>query len=287
MQFVPERLAIGVHRVGFVAGAVALACAAFGEAQEGGQDEQSPPPIVIDPAQESDTPPKLPDALRNPRALRLEQGMIPGPRMVAGAISITGEAPIDYYTRLEPIIGEFTFTGSQLMRPDGEPVQFEGVWTNRWVLDGVYLESSFTLNDRTGTPYQVLGLTWYDEEDHRYEAHFFNSTSPNQTVRWGNFDDAVEAGASGASTNGDAPAPESSGADDASAEGPPTLTMLGRNANQPETIEPISKFELVIVSVNEFKYVGYSRPRDGTGDWRKTFEMTMTRIEPIALGDGG
>jgi hypothetical protein len=227
----------------------------------------------------------LPDALRNPRSLRNEQLVTQGPRMVAGGMPITSETFLDYYARLEPIIGEFTFTGLQFGR-DAEPTEFSGTWTNRWVLDGLYLESQFTLNDRSGNPYQVLGLTWYDDNEHQFRAQFLNSANQSQSIRAGSFDDVPAVGelvAESAEVQGS----EVGAIENMESPRPPTLTMYGRNAGQPADTPPVAKFELVVISVNEFRYVGYSRPRNAEGDeWRKSFELTMTRTDPIEVNLG-
>lgn len=247
--------------------------------------EESAPPMVDPVAPGEATATQLPEALRNPRALRLEQGIAQGPRMMAGAISLNSEAPMEVYTRLEPIVGAFAFSGSQWARSDSAPVIFTGNWTNRWVLDGQYLESVFTLNNRSGTPYEVLGLTWYNESDQQYEARFFNSSSANQTARWGNFEEAADADVDG--PDGPQADPQAAPRENAApATGYAMLTMLGRGTNEPEGSQPTLKFEFIIISVNEFRYLGYSRSREDTGEWRKTFEMTMTRTEPIALEPG-
>ncbi len=266
-----------LDRVPMTMSVIVLAATTFAATAQDQGGAPAPPaeePATVD-------APRLPDELRNPRLLRQEQGIVQEPRMVAGGLPTGGDGGLWFLSRLELIVGEFTFEGQQWMRADSEPIAFEGTWTNQWALDGQFLQSSFTLNDRNAMPYEVIGMMWYDENDQQFEATYYNSNNPVQTIRWGNFEGAATQesieGAGFASPEIDEAPAEIP--DDAPAE-PPVLTMLARSSAQPETAEPSARDELVIVSVNEFRYLGYNRGRDN-GEFRKTFEMTMTRIKPI------
>lgn len=179
---------------------------------------------------------------RNPRRIRRDRGQRSGPVMTAGGMPLNSD-PLEPYDRLEPLIGEWTFTGTSRRRPDREGVELSGQWSNAWALDGYYMRSEFTLD---GNPnYRVIGFTCYDVSQQSYEAHFYNSNSAVRTFRRGNFDADHK-----------------------------TLTMDSHFSNRPDDT-PTSKIVFEIRDDDHFTYSGWQRNRDG--EWWRSFELAMTR----------
>ncbi|MGI9014227.1 MAG: DUF1579 family protein [Phycisphaerales bacterium] len=189
------------------------------------------------------------DDRRNPRSLRADRGESQGPRMVAGAIELN-EDPLREFERLEPMIGEFTFTGKSWQRPDAPANEYHGTWTNSWTLGGYYMQSLLTILDqrRRGEPYTSIGMMCYDAATRRYEVQQYNNTSSTRMIRSGSFDDDG-----------------------------PVLTMETRFNGQAADEPATSKVTFEIVSDDVFTYTGWQLTSDGV-NWWKTFEITATRV---------
>lgn len=195
--------------------------------------------------------PAKPDR-RNPRQIRRDQGASEGPTMVAGGVPLQDDQ-LEQYARLEPLVGQFTFTGLNWFRPDAEPRSFQGSWINQWALDGWYLRMEFTIEGRR--PSTSVGMLCYEQRASRWEAEFYSSTGTVRTRRNGNFDE--ETGR--------------------------VLTMMARSSSRPESDPADQKMIIEIIDDDTFTYTGWVLNRE-TGAWWKSFTLTAKRAEPGAAG---
>ncbi|MCL4212228.1 MAG: DUF1579 family protein [Phycisphaeraceae bacterium] len=214
-----------------------------GGATGGGGGGAAPPEI----AQEKS--PARPDR-RNPRQIRRDQGASEGPTMVAGGMPLQDDQ-LEQYARLEPLVGEFTFTGRNWFRPDAEPRSFQGAWRNEWALDGWYLRMEFTIEGRR--PSTSVGMLCYEQRASRWEADFYSSSGTVRTRRTGNFDEETHR----------------------------VLTMMARSSSRAESDPADQKMVIEIIDDDTFTYTGWVLNRE-TGEWWKNFTLTAKRVEPGA-----
>lgn len=84
--------------------------------------------------------------------------------------------PGEPHARLDRMVGDWELEVRFWIDPEGEPSVSHGTSSNRWVMDGRFVEERVT-GDFMGAPFRGLGFTGYNNVTEEYEATWMDNHS--------------------------------------------------------------------------------------------------------------
>jgi hypothetical protein len=113
------------------------------------------------------TPPQATPAAPTPANQAVPTPAPPGDDMQAMMVAMQkAGTPGDAHKKLSPMVGTFD-TKVTMFMPGMPPMQSVGVSTNKWILDGRFIQQSFDGNFM-GMPFNGIGFTGYDNTKQKY-----------------------------------------------------------------------------------------------------------------------
>lgn len=95
--------------------------------------------------------------------------------------------PGEHHKLLQPLVGTFNAKMTAEV-PGGEPMEFTGVMTNSWVMDGKFLKQDYKGKIFEDT-FSGLGYTGYSTVDKKYQGIWFDSMSTTMYYAEGSVSD--------------------------------------------------------------------------------------------------
>jgi len=96
------------------------------------------------------------------------------PMMVA---MMEAGTPGEHHKHLNLMVGTWEGTMKWTPAPGAQAMEFPGIATREWVLDGRYLREVVKSQGAGGMAYEGIGYTGYNNLDHRYETTWMDSMS--------------------------------------------------------------------------------------------------------------
>jgi hypothetical protein len=90
-----------------------------------------------------------------------------------------------FHKKLEPLAGDWTFSASFMMDPNGPPQEMTGASTRKWIMDGRFLQDDA---QGVGMPFKGLGINGYDNALKKYVSTWVDSMTTSITYSIGDVD---------------------------------------------------------------------------------------------------
>jgi hypothetical protein len=90
-----------------------------------------------------------------------------------------------FHKKLEPLVGEWTFSASFMMDPNGPPQEMTGASTRKWLMDGRFMQDDA---QGVGMPFKGLGINGYDNAMKKYVSTWVDSMTTSITYSIGDVD---------------------------------------------------------------------------------------------------
>jgi hypothetical protein len=81
--------------------------------------------------------------------------------------------PGEAHKKLEPLVGDWTFTAKFTMSPDAQPLEMTGDCKRWWIMDGRFVQED--IKGEGAFPFRGLGLNGYDNNLKKYVANWVDS----------------------------------------------------------------------------------------------------------------
>jgi uncharacterized protein DUF1579 len=90
-----------------------------------------------------------------------------------------------FHKKLEPLVGDWTFSASFMMDPNGPPQEMTGASTRKWIMDGRFMQDDA---QGVGMPFKGLGINGYDNAMKKYVSTWVDSMTTSITFSIGDVD---------------------------------------------------------------------------------------------------
>jgi hypothetical protein len=97
--------------------------------------------------------------------------------------------PGDGHKKLQPLVGQFTYTGKIWMDPSKPPTEIKGGCERKWILDGRFIDEHFT-GEFMGMPFHGLGRFGYDNTKKQYVSTWVDNMTTSIALSTGGSDEA-------------------------------------------------------------------------------------------------
>jgi hypothetical protein len=95
--------------------------------------------------------------------------------------------PGDAHQKLQPLVGQWTYTGKMWMDPSKPPTDMKGGCERKWILGNRFVEEHFT-GEFFGTPFHGIGTIGYDNTLKQYVSSWVDNASTSITLSTGSID---------------------------------------------------------------------------------------------------